>query len=221
MSAAKRAAGVAAAALVAGGMRLGLGSGTTMAFVIAALGERVRREGLRLTGVPTSAATAELARAAGIAPGELDGAPLDLAIDGADEVELGTLRLIKGLGGALLREKIVAAAARRFVIVADEGKLVPWLGARAPLPVEVDPFGVAATMAAVAALGGQAALRPGRTDGGHLIIDCAGFAPIRDPFTLERALRAIPGVLGTGLFLLPVERVLVGRDDGTAREIVP
>ncbi len=213
MTAAKRAAGEAAAALVEPGMRLGLGTGTTMRFAI----EAIARRGLDVAGVPTSEATAALARAHGLRLVELDGTPLDLAIDGADEVELGTLRLIKGHGGALLREKIVAATARRFVVVADEGKLVPVLGAA--LPVEADPFGLAATQAAIAGLGGAPRLRPGRSDGNHAILDCPGFAPIRDPYTLERALRAIPGVIATGLFLLPVERVLVGQDNGTVREI--
>ena len=210
--AAKRAAGSAAAALVQDGMRLGLGSGTTMRFAIEAIAAR----GLHVTGVPTSEATAKLAREAGIALANLDG-PIDLAIDGADEVELGTLRLIKGHGGALLREKIVAHAAGRFVIVADDSKLVPVLGTA--LPVEVDAFGLKATMARIAALGGAPRERPGRSDGGHVILDCPGFAPIRDPYTLERALRAIPGVIGTGLFLMKVERVIVGQADGTVREI--
>jgi ribose 5-phosphate isomerase A len=215
---AKRAAADAAVALVEDGMTVGLGSGTTMRCVVAALGARVRA-GLRLTGVPTSAETAGWARDAGIAlaapaPG------IDLALDGADEIERGTLRLIKGLGGALLREKIVAELARRFVVVADESKLVATLGARAPLPVEVDPVAAEAIAARLAALGGAPRLRtrdgaPVRTDGGHFILDCPGFAPIRDPFTLERQLRAIAGVLATGLFLLPVECALIGRADGS------
>jgi ribose 5-phosphate isomerase A len=219
VSAGKRAAGLAAAALVGDGMRLGLGSGTTMAFAIDALGERVRREGLRVAAVPTSEATAARAREAGIPLAELDATPLDLAIDGADEIERGTFRLIKGRGGALLREKIVAAHARRFVVLATEDKLVDRLGALAPLPVEADAFGLAATLAAITGLGGKPAVRAGRSDGGHVILDCPGFAPIRDPYTLERSLRAIPGVFATGLFLLPVERVLLGRDDGTVREL--
>jgi ribose 5-phosphate isomerase A len=219
VSAAKRAAGRAAAALVADGMRIGLGSGTTMMHAIDAIGARVRDEGLRLTAVPTSEATAARARAAGIPLTELDAVPLDLAIDGADEIEVGTFRLLKGRGGALLREKIVAAHARRFVIVATEDKLVDGLGALTPLPVEADAFGLLATAAAVAALGGRPAPRPGRSDGGHVILDCPGFAPIRDPYTLERSLRAIPGVFASGLFLMPVERVLLGRDDGTVREL--
>jgi ribose 5-phosphate isomerase A len=212
---AKRAAGEAAASLVEPGMRLGLGSGTTMRFAIEAIAAR----GLDIRCVPTSEATAALARAGGLRLVELDGAPLDLAIDGADQVELGTLRLIKGHGGALLREKIVASAARRFVVVADESKLVR--GLSAALPVEVDLFGLEATRAAVAALHGAPVPRAGRTDGGHAILDCPGFAPIRDPYTLERALRAIPGVIATGLFLLPVERVIVGSEDGRVREIRP
>ena len=218
--AAKRAAGAAAAALVEDGMRLGLGSGSTMRFALAALGARIRTHGLRVAGVPTSAATEAWARAEGIPLVPLDGQPLDLALDGADEVEAGTLRLLKGAGGALWREKIVAGAARALVIVADESKLVPLLGTRMPLPVEIDGFGAAATLRRLADLGGAPVLRAGPpTDGGHRIADCAGFAPIRDPFTLERSLRAIPGVIGTGLFLMPVARVLLGRMDGSVHEI--
>ena len=217
--AAKRAAGAAAASLVRDGMRLGLGSGTTMGFVIAAIAARLRNEQLRITAVATSNATAALARAAGIPLGALDETPLDLAIDGADEVERGTRHLIKGRGGALLREKIVAQAARRLVIVADARKLVARLGDIAPLPVEVDAFGQAFVAHRIAALRGRPVPRPGRTDGGHVILDCAGFAPIRDPFTLDRTLRSIAGVIATGLFLMPVETVLIGYDDGTMREI--
>jgi ribose 5-phosphate isomerase A len=159
-----------------------------------------------------------LARQSGLALTELDGV-LDLAIDGADEVEIGTFRLIKGLGGALLREKIIAESSRRFVVVATADKLVERLGKHVPLPVEVSRFGELATARRLAALGAAALVRRGAdgaafiTDGGNLIYDC-GFGPIPDPFTLERRLRAIAGVLGTGLFLGPVEQALIGKDDG-------
>jgi ribose 5-phosphate isomerase A len=215
----KRAAGEAAAALVEDAMLGGLGTGSTMHHAIVALGRRVAA-GLRCVGVPTSLASAALARSFGIKLADPGEAALDLALDGADEVERGTLRLIKGLGGALLREKIVAEASRRFVIVADPSKLVAHLGERAPLPVEVEPFGQVATARRIAALGGRAVLRTDgggtalRTDGGNAILDCHDFAPILDPFTLERSLRSIAGVLGTGLFLMPVEQVLIGNEAG-------
>ncbi len=217
--AAKRAAGEAAAALVESGMTVGLGTGSTVRFLVEALGRRVREEGLRITGVPTSLATAAQATGLGIPLADPDG-PLDLAIDGADEVERGTLRLIKGLGGALLREKIVAQLARRFVVVADSSKLVTRLGEHAPLPVEVTQFGLAATTRRVAEAGGRPVLRLTRdgkplvTDGGNFILDCAGFAPIDDPFTLTRTLRAIAGVIETGLFLQIATEALIARPDG-------
>jgi ribose 5-phosphate isomerase A len=218
---ARQAAARPAAALVGEGMRVGLGSGSTMRFVIAALARRAREEGLRFVGVPTSAVVAALAQELGLSLDDLT-APLDLAIDGADEVELGTLRLVKGLGGALLREKIVAESSRRFVVVADESKLVDRLGTRVPVPVEVERFGHAATARRLAALGGVPALRRGEdgapyaTDGGNYLYDCR-FDGVGDPFTLERRLRAVAGVLGTGLFLGPVEQVFVGSADGGVR----
>ncbi len=218
--AAKRAAAEAAAALVEDGMMVGLGSGSTVHYMVVALGRRMAEEGLQFTGVPTSLATAELARGLGIALAEPDGA-LDIAIDGADEIERGTLRLIKGLGGALLREKIVAQLARRFVVVADRGKLVNTLGERAPLPVEVTRFGLAATTRRLAEAGGMPTLRPAAdgavfvTDGGNVILDCAGFAPIADPFTLDRTLRAIAGVVETGLFLQIATEAIVADPDGS------
>lgn len=222
--AARQAAATAAVALVEDGMMLGLGTGRAMALVVAGLAARVRA-GLRITGVPTSEATAAQARGLGIALAEPD-EPCDLAIDGADAIERGSLRLIKGGGGALLREKIVAESARRFVVVAEAGKLVDRLGEGFALPVEVVEFGRAATARRIAALGGAPVLRlrdgvPARTDGGNLVLDCPGFGPIRDPFTLERQLRAIAGVVATGLFLMPVERALLGADDGSVHEVRP
>ena len=215
----KQAAGEAAVALVESGMRLGLGTGSTVHFVLQALGRRVREEGLRVTGIATSIRTEQEAGALGIPMTDFRTLEeLDLAIDGADEVERGTLRLIKGLGGALLREKIVAQAAKRFVVVADDSKIVDTLGAKAPLPVEVTRFGHEQTARRLAALGGAPVLRGGDaafvTDGGNLIYDCGGFAPIRDPFTLERRIRTIAGVVETGLFLEMAERAIIGRADG-------
>jgi ribose 5-phosphate isomerase A len=219
---AKRASGEAAALLVEDGMLVGLGTGSTAYFVVAALGRRVR-DGLRIVGVPTSEQTAAQASGLGIALAEPTGHMLDLAIDGADEIEEGTLRLIKGLGGALLREKIVAQMARRFVIIGDGSKLVGTLGERAPLPVEVVRYGHAATAYRIAGLGGAPKLRldksgaPVITDGGNVIYDCAGFAPIRDPFTVQRDLKAIAGVVETGLFLSGVEQAIIGQADGSVR----
>ncbi|ACA19107.1 ribose 5-phosphate isomerase [Methylobacterium sp. 4-46] len=211
MSAAlKRAAAARALDLVADGMRLGLGTGSTAAEFVELLGARVRA-GLSVVGVPTSEATHRAAQAAGIPLTTLDETPeLDLTIDGADEID-GARRLIKGGGGALLREKIVAAASRRMVVIADAGKRVETLG-RFPLPVEVVPFGLAATRRAVeGALGragcaGEVALRraadgaPFVTDGAHLILD-AHLGRIPDPEALAAALAAVPGVVEHGLFL--------------------
>jgi ribose 5-phosphate isomerase A len=217
----KRAAGEAAAALVEDGMALGLGSGSTVVYLLQALGRRVR-EGLRIRAVATSVRTERVAQENGV-PFEtfatLDS--LDLAIDGADEVERGTLRLIKGLGGALLREKIVAQAARRFVVVADASKPVDQLGTRVPLPVEVVRFGHESTARRISALGGAPVMRmagdaPFVTDGGNVIYDCHGFAPILDPFALNRRLRAIAGVVETGLFLDCAEQAIIGGADGVA-----
>jgi len=212
------AAAEAAAGLVEGGMRLGLGTGRTMEAVLRALGRRVREEGLAFAGVPTSEATAARARALGLLIAAAD-APCDLAIDGADQIERGTLRLIKGGGGALLREKIVAESAARFVVVADAGKVVDRLGVGFALPVEIVPFGAEATARRIAGLGGGPVLRMQggaavRTDNGNLILDCPGFGSIRDPFTLDRVLRGIAGVVCTGLFLRPVEGAFIGHDDG-------
>jgi len=218
VDAAKRAAGEAAAALVEDGMLVGLGTGSTVRFLVDALGRRTHDEGLRITGVPTSEATAAQATALNIPLADPEAA-IDLAIDGADEVERGTLRLIKGLGGALVREKIVAQLARRFVVVADATKVVDCLGERSPLPVEVVRFGLAATTRRIAEAGGAPVLRRAGaeqfvTDNGNVVLDCPGFAPIRDPFTLERTLRAIAGVVGTGLFLDMAERAIVADADG-------
>ena len=219
--AARQAAAGAAVALVEHGMRLGLGTGRAMAQVLLAIAAR----GLRVTGIATSEATAAQARALGIPLAEPD-LPVDLALDGADQVERGTLRLLKGGGGALLGEKIVAEGAARLVVVAEAPKLVDRLGVGFALPVEIVPFGHLATARRIAALGGAPGLRmegaaPARTDNGNWLLDCPGFAPIRDPFTLERQLRAIAGVVATGLFLMPVERALIGQPDGSVREITP
>jgi ribose 5-phosphate isomerase A len=207
----KREAARRALELVQPGMKLGIGSGSTARHFVDLLGERVRG-GLSIIGVPTSETTAALARAASVPLATLEDYPeLDLTIDGADEVD-GALRLIKGGGGALLREKIVAAASKRMIVIADASKHVARLGAF-PLPIEVTPFGLAATrghierVAAGLDCRGPIALRhkPAGgdvfvTDGGHYILDCA-FGAIADPDALATALQAIPGIVDHGLFI--------------------
>jgi ribose 5-phosphate isomerase A len=203
------------------GMRLGIGTGSTAEEFVRLLAVRVG-EGLRVTGVPTSERTAELCRHLAVPLATLDDMPeLDLTIDGADEVG-PRLSLIKGGGGALLREKIVAAASGRMIVIADRSKLVDALGTF-PLPIEVNRFGLEATRIAIGksaqALGltGDPRLRmtagePFVTDGGHLILD-ASFGLIRDTEALSNALHAIPGVVEHGLFLgLASAAVIAGRD---------
>jgi ribose 5-phosphate isomerase A len=215
---AKLRAAQAAAALVTKGMTVGLGSGTTASLVIRQLGDRVSREGLRFTGVPTSDASATLARSLGIALSDLDAVDtLDMDIDGADEVD-PQFRMIKGRGGALLREKIVAAASKRRVIVVAPGKRVERLGRKYPVPVEVSPFGVRHTERNLRALGAVTKIRcldDGSTmvtDGGHQIIDCR-FTEICDPAELDRRMHQVVGVFETGLFLGLCDLLVVGHDD--------
>lgn len=222
--AAKRAAAEAAAALVRDGMVLGLGSGTTVAFLLDALAARMRDEKLRFSGVPTSHRTAAQAVRLGIPLLDLTGdVQIDLAIDGADEVEDGSLALIKGLGGALLREKIVATAANRFVVIADRGKRVQRLGTRAPLPVEVVSYGHEVTARRLAALGGRPVLRRDAegaafiSDGGNLIYDCAGFAPISNPAALAKELDRSVGVIEHGLFLGMASEAYIADEAGAVQ----
>jgi ribose 5-phosphate isomerase A len=225
IDAAKRAAGEAAAALVAPGMRLGLGTGSTADWATRAIGRRMADGELRdLVAVPTSDRTAALAGALGIPLATLAEVPsLDLAIDGADEID-PSLDLIKGLGAALLREKIVADAAARFVVVADGGKRVARLGTRSPLPVAVIPFAWQTHLAAMRALGAEPTLRIGAdgeavvTDDGLLILDCAFPDGIADPAGIETALRARPGVVATGLFLGMADVAFIAEADGV-REV--
>jgi ribose 5-phosphate isomerase A len=222
----KRAAGEAAAALVEDRMVVGLGTGSTAAFFVRALARRAAVEGLSIRGVPTSQATAELARAGAIPLVELDAAgEVDLVVDGADEIGPG-LDCIKGGGGALLREKLVWEAARRRVVIADAAKRVGQLG-RFPLPVEVVGFGQAVTARriahAVAALGVSAAPRlrvsggkPVNSDGGNPIYDLPCGA-IVDAHELARTLKGITGVVEHGLFLGLADEALIGTDDGVLR----
>lgn len=207
--AAKRLAARRALDFVEDGMRLGLGTGSTASVFVELLAERVAA-GLKVVGVPTSARTGALAAGRGISVAELDDLPeLDLTVDGADEYD-PALRLIKGGGGALLREKIIASASARMIVIADWTKSSPELG-RFPLPVEVDRFGLVATRAAVirqaerCGCTGAVSLRGGAaapfvTDGGHLILDCS-FGRIPEPEALASGLAAVPGVVEHGLFL--------------------
>ncbi|MDJ1159830.1 ribose-5-phosphate isomerase RpiA [Chelatococcus sp. SYSU_G07232] len=221
----KRRAAERAVSLVADGMRLGLGTGSTARHFVALLGARVR-EGLDVVAVPTSEATRAQAEAEGIRLTTLDETPeLDLTVDGADELD-DRLRLIKGGGGALLREKIVAAASRRMVVIADGSKRVAVLG-RFPLPIEVVPFGLGATRRAVAAAAERAGCRgalslrsapdgaPFVTDGGHYILDGA-FGRIEDPEALAGALATVPGVVDHGLFLGLATGAVVASEEGLA-----
>jgi ribose 5-phosphate isomerase A len=215
----KRAAALRAVQEVEDGMVLGLGTGSTAAFVVEGLAARVR-DGLRIVGIPSSERTAAQARGLGIPIASFaEYQSLDMTIDGADEVELGTLNLIKGLGGALLREKIVAAASRRLVIVVDQEKLVERLGQHTPVPVEVTPFGWQATAMALTALGCTperryaAGEQPFTTDEGHFILDCR-FAPIADPAALERRIAMTVGTVESGLFVGRSSMVVVASPSG-------
>jgi ribose 5-phosphate isomerase A len=218
----KRAAAEAAVELVEDGMVIGLGTGSTAAFAVEALARRYR-QGLHFLGIPTSEGTAAQARAAGIPLTSFaEHRQIDLTIDGADEVERGTLNLIKGLGGALLREKIVAATSRRLAIVVDGRKLVDRLGTRAPVPVEIVAFGLEATQAALEVLGASARLRLSKagdafvTDNGNRILDCS-FGPIADPARLEQRIRRIVGVVESGLFISRADPVFVADATGVHR----
>ena len=214
----KRDAAARAAALVRPGMVVGLGSGSTARLAVEEIARRLAEGGLSgVVGVATSLATAELARARGLPLADLDERPVvDLTIDGADEVAPGG-QLLKGAGGALVREKIVASASRRLVIVVDESKCVDRLGRRHPLPVAVTAFGWSTHLEAVRALGGEpvlrrdAAGRPYATDEGLYILDCRFSAGITEPSAVEGALKSRPGVVETGLFLGFSPEVIVGR----------
>ncbi|HEX2166173.1 MAG TPA: ribose-5-phosphate isomerase RpiA [Longimicrobiales bacterium] len=215
----KRAAAERAVNYVASGMRLGLGTGSTAKHVLDVLSERLRDGSLSdIAGVPTSSATAEYAGRLGIPLLDLDDVQrLDLAIDGADEVD-PQLNLIKGLGGALLWEKIVESAADRFVVVVDESKLVQRLGHRAPVPVEVVPFGWRSLLPHFSALGARPELRmngsaPLVTDGGHHIVDCHFDGGIDDAAGTAVRLRSRAGVVETGMFIDMATCVVVAGTD--------
>ncbi|MGA2002843.1 MAG: ribose-5-phosphate isomerase RpiA [Terriglobales bacterium] len=212
----KELAGRAAAQLVKDGDIVGLGTGSTAYFTVLALGERVK-DGLKMVGIPTSVATADLARTLGIPLTTLDDHPeIDITIDGADEID-PQLNLIKGGGGAHLREKVIAAASKKMIVIADSGKVVPVLG-KFPLPVEIVSFARAVVEKKIAALGATIKLRarpdgsPYVTDNGNPILDCS-FGKIADPPALARTLRDIPGVVEHGLFIGLAKLALVGRGE--------
>lgn len=222
---AKQAAGEHAATFVDSGMCVGLGTGSTTAYAIEALGRRVREDGLDLRGVPTSFAAERLARTSGIPLVTLDDVDrLDVAFDGADEID-DALNLIKGRGAAHTREKVVAAQADRFVILADPSKRVDRLGAKMPVPVEVLPMATAPVMRVLQRLGAEPELRMGTgkdgpvvTDQGFWVID-AHFDGINAPGDVDRTLCATPGVLDHGLFLGMATDVLVGTPEGTVEHL--
>jgi ribose 5-phosphate isomerase A len=216
----KRAAAEHAANLVEDGMVVGLGSGSTAAFAVEALATRVAA-GLRIACIPTSERTAALARRLGLnLVSFAEHRQADLDIDGADAVVRGTLALVKGRGGSLLREKIVACASRRMIVIIDETKLVERLGPGTVVPVEIVPFGWETVLDRLVAAEAVPRLRrdgaaPFVTDGGHYIADCT-FAAIADPAALELRLKSIVGVVECGLFLGLAAQVCVGRPSGVA-----
>ncbi|CAN5766218.1 ribose-5-phosphate isomerase RpiA [soil metagenome] len=218
----KRVAAEHAAQWIEDGMVIGLGTGSTVRHLLDYIAER-RAEGewKRIVGIPSSRETELRARSLNIPLGSLDKYPSpDLMIDGADEVD-NDLRLIKGLGGALLREKIVAEASKLLVIVVDDTKLVDRLGSRVPLPVEVDCFGAATHLPFFRSIGAEPELRRGGdgepflSDGGHLIYDCHFRGGISEPEALERTLLDRPGILETGLFLGMADDVVAAGGAGT------
>ncbi|PCJ54532.1 MAG: ribose 5-phosphate isomerase A [Planctomycetota bacterium] len=217
----KQAAGIAAAEHVKTGMILGLGTGSTVAFFLDALAERMAKEGIEVIGVPTSVDTADKCKELGISLATLEEQPvLDLVIDGADEVD-PEFRLVKGGGGALLREKIVAAAGTKVIIIIGSGKRVDRLGTTFLLPVEVLPFGYLSIRENVAQLGcckpyvrNTEAGEPFITDNGNYILDCQFENGIADANQLHADLSQIPGVVEVGLFINLCHLVIEGADDG-------
>lgn len=217
MSERKRLAAEKAVELVQDGMKVGLGTGSTAFFAIEAIG-RLVKDGCRILAVPTSVASEKQARELGIPLATLEEAgTLDMTIDGADEVD-ANLDLVKGMGGALLREKIVAYSTRMEVIVVDDSKIVAKLGTKFPLPVEVVPFSHGRTKTFMEALGCRAELRGGDvpfiTDNGNYIYHLHFERGIKDPRELQRKLKDIPGVVETGLFLNMAKKVIVASESG-------
>ncbi len=220
----KQQAGTAAARLIEGGMVIGLGTGSTANYLIYALGQRIL-SGLRIVGaVSSSNATQELASNLNIPITDLDAHPeLDIYIDGADEID-PQLRLLKGAGGALLREKIVASSARRFVVIADITKKVTQLGHQFPIPVEVVPFAVTPVSKHISRLGANVQVRqlagqPFVTDNQNFIVDCTFPGGIANPEELNARLHSIVGVVETGLFLHMAQQAFIGGPDGV--QVIP
>jgi ribose 5-phosphate isomerase A len=216
----KRIAAIQAVDEIEEGMILGLGSGSTMVFVLETLAARVKK-GLRIAGIPTSGKTKDLAQRLGIPLTNFAAhRHIDLTIDGADEVERHSLNLIKGAGGALLKEKIVAAASTRMVVVVDDTKLVNRLGAHSPLPVEIAVFGWQTVLDRLAEAGMYPTLRkisgkPFVSEGGNYIADCA-FSGIPDTEALEKSLASMIGVVESGLFISLASKIIVGGSDGVS-----
>ena len=215
----KRQAAEQAADLIQPGMVVGLGTGSTATFFIDVLIARAPD----ILCIPTSERSASQARAGGLKLTDFaHHTNIDICVDGADEIKRDTLDLVKGLGGALLREKLVASAAKRLIIIADAAKLVDWLGTTAPVPVEVTRFGWELTQSRLAALAQSATRRtsqdgqPYLTDGGNYILDC-NFGAIENATALNRTVQQIVGVVETGLFVGMAELALVAGDDGVTR----
>jgi len=221
MTASKRAAGRRAAEFVSTGQNVGLGTGSTVFFTLERLGERIRDEGLAIRGVPTSIDTQTKAKEFGIPLATLDEIErLDVTIDGADEID-GNFAMIKGGGGALLREKVVASVTDHVVIIVGPDKVVDRLGTTFDLPVEVVPFARAVVERAIRGLGGEPAVRERDgaiylTDNGNEILDVHFTDGIEDAAALELALDAVPGVVESGLFIGLARTLVIGQDDGTA-----
>ena len=217
---AKQAAAHKAVQYVKDGMTVGLGTGSTAYWAIQYLGEKVK-QGMQITAVATSEETERIASQCGINVSEMDAIDhIDIAIDGADEID-SRLNLIKGGGGALLREKIVAAGSKVFIVIADGSKMVEMLG-QFPLPVEIIPFGWQHTARHLTLLGCQAAMRQKEakrfiTDNGNYILDCH-FGFISDPAVLQQKINDIPGVVESGLFVKMATRIVIGYDDGRVKE---
>ena len=217
---AKKRAALEAVKNIEDGFVIGLGSGSTAAYAIMEIGRRVREERLRVLGVPTSYSAFLLAVKSGIPLTTLNEHPtLDIDIDGADQID-SRLNLIKGMGGALTREKIVAASSKKFIVVADETKLTSSLGEGQPIPVEILPFALPLVIDRIRRIGGRPKLRerkdgsgPYITDNGNFILD-VDFGVVNEPAKLEMRLKGIPGVIETGLFLGMTQEAIIGTKDG-------
>ncbi len=220
---AKKRAAVAAVKHLKDGFTLGLGSGSTAAYAIREIGRKIKHENLRIFGVPTSYQALWLAVDCGIPLTTLNEHPeLDLTIDGADQIDK-ELNLIKGLGGALTREKIVASASKKLLIVADETKLVENLGVNHPVPVETLPFALPTVMSKLWEMGGKPTLREGKgkvgpvvTDNGNFIVD-VDFGTINYPKELNSRLKLLPGVVETGLFIEMANIIYIGKADSVEK----